>query len=277
MAAEEVATGEVVEQSNVLSEGEVTSIVGGAAPEEAILPSDTPEFEMPDKFQGKSLEEVIKSYQELEKFKGKAPEEGGGQESTEGEVPLEPEKGKEEPTKVEQEQYDRYAESLDKNGSLSDVEYAELAKAGYDKATVDAEITNRKALQEFQSYKQEKALNDVLEPLGGGTDKFKEVADWANQSKTPEDIKAFNETLAKVPKIAQQAMQKGLYEEYASAGTSTDQVLHTGANQTTPSKGYTNETEMFKDMNNPAYNTDPKFNKAVLDKLSRTNREGWSF
>jgi len=269
----EVATGEVVEQSEVLSEGEVTQIVDGANPEEAILPSDEVKFEVPEKFAGKSIEDVIKSYQELEKMKG------GDSESNPGEVPGEPEEGGEdkEPTKVEQEQYNKYAEAYDKNGGLSEAEYTELAELGYDKATVDAEIKARSDIQEFQKYKQDKALNDVLEPLGGGQDKFKEVADWANKNKSEGDVKAFNAELAKAGPLAQQALLKGLYAEYDSAGEVTDTVLHTNTPQSQGSKGYANETEMFKDMSNPAYNTDPKFNKAVQDKLSRTNTDGWSF
>lgn len=267
--AEEVATGEaVVEQSEVLTEGEVTAIVEGKAPEEALLPSDKTEFEMPEKFAGKSIEDVIKSYQELEKLKG------GGQESTEGEEPSPEPEVKEEGA---DEQYNKFAESYDKNGSLSEAEYAELAEAGYTKEQVDAEIDNRNTQKEFEQYKADKALNDVLEPLGGGTDKFKEVADWANKSKSTEDVKAFNDALAAAPKMAQQAMLRGLYAEYASAGEATDTILHTNAPQATQGKGYANETEMFKDMSNPAYNTDPKFNKAVADKLGRSDTKGWSF
>ena len=260
-AGETVVT---TEESAVLSEGEVNTIVEGAPTEEApTLPSDATEFTMPEKFAGKSAEEIAKSYLELEKFKG------GGQESTEGEVPSEPEEGGE-VTEIQQEQYDRYAQSLDDNGELSAEEYAELAKAGYDKATVDAEIAARNEEKEFQKYKADKALNDVLEPLGGGADKFKEVATWANETKTPEEVKAFNDALASSPKIAQQALLKGLYAEYDSSGT-PDTILHTNTPQSLPSKGYKTQEEFFKDIGSEEYQNNPAYRAAVEAKMAKSN------
>ena len=272
----EVVAGEaVVEQSEVLSEGEVTNIVDGVEPEAAILPSDKVEFEVPEKFKDKSIEDVIKSYQELEKMKGasQVPEEGGDVKSEEKpNSASEPEEGGDkEPTKVEQEQYNKYADSYDKNGELSTAEYAELAKLGYDKTTVDKEIADRTVLQEFQTYKQEKTLNDVLEPLGGGQEKFKEVATWANENKDAAEVKAFNDTLASVPKMAQQALLKGLYAEYEASGQAIDTILHTGANQSTPSKGYKTQEEFFKDVGSEEYQNNPKYREAVEAKMSRSD------
>jgi len=269
MAEIEVAAPEVVtEQSAVLDESEVQSVLSEGEQPEAGLPSDEVTFEMPEKFAGKSAEEIAKSYMELEKFKAKAeeaePEEGGDNLSKEEEKSEE-----KEPTKEEKASYDKYVDSYAKNGELSEAEYSELAEAGYTKEQVDNEI-------DYRNYKQEKTLNDVLAPLGGGAEKFKEVSAWAQENKTPEDIKAFNEALAGAPKLAQQALLKQLYGEY-DTGTSSADVLHTNSTQTTTSKGYSSESELFTDMNNPAYNTDPKFNAKVMEKLGRTNKEGWSF
>ncbi len=253
---------------------EATPTEGGelVQPEETPgLPSDTVEFEVPDKFAGKSIEDVIKSYQELEKMKG------GGQESTEGEAPLPEPEVNETVTEVQQEQYQQYADSLDKNGSLSDAEYAELAKAGYDKATVDKEIVDRADRLEFNKYKANKTLDDVLDPLGGGQEKFRQVADWANNSKDKAEVAEFNAALKAAPKMAQQAMLRGLYAEFESSADAGDTVLHTNSSQRAGSKGYTNESEMFKDMNSPSYLSDPKYNKAVMDKLAISDTTGWSF
>ena len=265
---------EVETQSAVLDETEVTEALSteeAPAQEEVTLPSDEVAFDMPEKFKGKSAEEIAKSYLELEKLKGKQEEEVV-QESTEGEEPSE------EPTKaIEVEQYNKYAESFDANGGLSEAEYQELADAGYSREVVDAEIAARNDRQEFDKYKQEKTLNAILEPLGGGQEKFKEVAQWANQTKTPEDVKAFNDALAMSSKVAQQAMLRGLYAEYASAGSQTDTVLHTNTPQTISTKGYATESDFMKDLNNPAYKTDKSYVKAVEAKLARSNTNHWSF
>jgi hypothetical protein len=257
--AEEVQGEEVVVEPTASEEG--------VQEEEVVtLPSDEPEFEMPEKFQGKSIEDIVKSYQELEKMKG------GDDKSQEEKVEDKPT----EKTSPEEEQYQKYAESLDKNGSLSDAEYAELAEAGYDRATVDAEIQRRNDLKEFEAYRAEKALKEVLEPLGGGTEKFKEVSDWANKTKSEEEMKEFNSTLAAIPKVAQQAMLKQLYAEYEAAEDKPIDVLHTNTPQSTPSKGYTSEADFFKDISSPEYRTHKSFTKAVEAKLAKTNTEGWS-
>jgi hypothetical protein len=259
--AEEVQ-GDVVDTPTTTTEGTTPEV---EATEEVKLPSDQEEFVVPEKFEGKSLEDVIKSYQELEKLKG-------GDEVSEEKSPEEvkPTEGGEE------EQYQKYAESLDKNGELSAEEYAELEKAGYDKATVDAEIQRRADLKEFEEYKKEKALNEVLEPLGGGTEKFKEVAEWFAKTNSPEEVKEFNETLASVPKLAQQALLKELYSKYSDASEGGEVTLHTNTPQTTPTKGYASESDFFKDISSPDYRTHKSFAKAVEAKLAKTNTEGWS-
>jgi len=235
--------------------------------QEVKLPSDEVEIVVPDKFKDKSKEDIIKAYVELERMK-----KGGDSEiSQEGE---EPSKEPEEKS-AEEIAYEKYEKSLEENGALSEAEYEELAKAGYDKATVDAEIQRRQEQKEFENWKREKALSDVLEPLGGGTEKFKEVAEWAAKSKTPEEVQAFNEALAAAPKLAQQALLKELYAEYDSAGTS-DTVLHTNTPQMSPSRGYASEADFFKDISAPEYTSQKSFAKAVEKKLAQTDTTGWS-
>lgn len=251
------------EQSVVLTEGEVEAVVKGEGiPEEvpASLPSDQVEFKVPEKFEGKSLEDVIKSYQELEKFKG------GDTESKEGEEPSKEEV--KEPTKVEAEEYQKYADSLDKNGKLSDAEYAELAEAGYDKATVDAEIQGRADREEFETYKKDRTLNAMLEPLGGGQDKFKSVSDWANTTKSADEVKAFNQELAASGPMAKQALLKELYSEYDSAGVEADSVLHSNTTLKQGNKGYATQEEFFKDVGSPEYQTNESYRKAVESKMA---------
>ena len=255
----------VAEQSEVLSEAEVNTITEGAPSEPTpVLPSDVEKFEVPEKFAGKSIEDVIKSYQELEKLKGGEPV----SEEEPNSAP-EPEEGGDS-KEIAEDVYDKYAQSYDKNGTLSDAEYAELAEAGYDKAVVDAEIAERVDLKGYQDYKQEKALTDVLEPLGGGTDKFKAVADWASKSKTPEEVGAFNEALAGAPKLAQQALLRQLYGEYDSAGEVQDTILHTNTPQGQASKGYKTQEEFFKDVGSEEYKTNPAYRQAVEQKMSQS-------
>ena len=253
-----------VAQSEVLSEGEVQDIVDGVEPEEALLPSDTTEFEIPEKFQGKSLEDVIKSYQELEKMKVTKQEEEVVPKATEE---------KEEAPKDDKPtgEYDKYIQSFEEKGELSEDDYAELEKAGHSREEIDKTIEDYKLQKEFQEYKQEKALMEVLEPLGGGTEKFKEVAMWANANKPAEEVAEINAELARAGKLAQQALLKTLYAEYEAAGEEEASVLHTNSSQATPNKGYSTQEEFFKDIGSAEYKNNPKYRAAVEAKMARSD------
>jgi len=261
------AEGEIVEQSTVLSESEVQETLEtpvGEAEEVASLPSDSPDFEVPDKFKGKSTEEVIKSYLELEKFKGKTEtEEGGDTEATQ-----EKEEAPTEDKAPEAGEFQKYADALDKNGELSTDDYTELAEKGYTKEQVDEEI-------EYRQYKKDKAIKSMTDTLGGGVEKFTEVTRWANENKDATELAEFNKALTSSGKIAQQAMLKGLYAEY-EAGNTTDTTLHTNAPQVTPGKGYTSEADFFKDIGSEDYKTHKSFAKAVEAKLAKTDTTGWA-
>jgi len=258
----------VVEQSAVLSEGEVASITEETTePEVPALPSDEEEFVVPEKFKGKSLEDVIKSYQELEKFKGQKEE---PQEAPEPTKEVEP-KASEEPAPIDPTKYKEYTTTYMEKGELSEEQYQELAEQGYDREAVDAEI-------DYYNYKQERAVKQIVEPLGGGTEKFKEVAKWAKQNKTEAEINEFNAALAAAPKLAQQAMLKTLYAEYDS-GTSKEGggPIHTNTPQRATSKGYANESEFFKDISTAEYKTDKNYAAQVEAKLAQSDTSKWSF
>lgn len=260
--------GTQVEQSTVLSEEEVQQVVEGQG-DEITLESDKEQFEMPDKFAGKSAEEIAKAYLELEKLKAKqaGEQEGGDSKSAEEDANQEEEETKpKELTKIEEAKLQEYEKTFNETGSLSEEQYSELEEAGYTREQVDREI-------EFREYQQVKAVEELT---GDTIDKFKEVVKWAHENKTPEEIKEFNEALKGSNKLGQQALLKTLYAE-AAKGSTEDVTLHTNTPQKTASKGYANESELFADMNNPAYKNDPKYQQKVMDKLSVSDTTGWSF
>ena len=262
----EETTVEQVEQSEVLAPEEVEQVLSGEEETNVELPSDKEEFQVPEKFQGKSQEEIIKAYLELEKMKSNPTEEGKGGDQENLQEGEEPSPDKTEDTK-ENIDVSKYEEKYWSEGGLSDDDYAELEKAGFTKEQVEQEI-------EFREWKREKALKDVLEPLGGGMEKFKEVAQWIAQNRDPEEVKEINLALATTPKVAQQALLKTLYAEYDSANNGP---IHTNNPQTTPTKGYANESEFFSDISKPEYTTDKNYAKAVEKKLEMSDTTGWSF
>jgi len=245
-------------QSEVLTEEEVAKVVEGEPQEEeVILPSDQETFELPEKFKGKSAEEIAKAYIELEKMK-----KGGDEQVSQGEEeppPSEeaPEKGTDEDTKDNIE-LSKYEEKYLKEGGLSDEDYAELEKAGYSKDKVDEHI-------EFVEYKREKAIKGVLEPIGLDLDSFKELSVWIAENKSQEEIAEINSTLEASPKLAQQALLKTLKEEFSGGET---EPIHTNAPQSRPSKGYATQEEFFKDVGSSEYQNNPKFRQAVEAKMA---------
>jgi len=259
-------------QSAVLTEGEVEEVVSEETQTEEVgLPSDEVEFEVPEKFKGKSAEDIIKSYQELEKLHAKK---GGEEEVSQEEKPEDKPEGeetsKEEVSQLSTEELSTFEQSYKENGGLTEEDYAALEKKGFSKEQIDEEIS-------YREYKEEKAINQVIEPLGGGKEKLQEVVKWAGENKTPEEVQAFNSALASAPLVAQQAMLKGLYAEYDTSGSSTTEVYHSGSGTKGPSKGYATEADFMKDLDHPAYKTDKSFVKKVETKLGISNTDEWSF
>lgn len=221
--------------------------------EEVVLPSDIPTFEMPEKFKGKSAEEIAKSYVELEKLYSRKIEN----------------KSTTEPAPLSQEQYSKFETKFRETGSLSEEDYAELEKLGYSREVVDTEIA-------YRQYQEEKNILDVLAPLGGGLEKLNQVASWAKETKSEEEVKNINEALKSTNKQGQQAILKMLYNEYENRNTSQEPI-HTNSPQVPRTRGYNNEADFFKDLSDPRYKSGDKyFIKAVEQKLSLTDTSNWS-
>ncbi|OYT57740.1 MAG: hypothetical protein B6U76_00090 [Desulfurococcales archaeon ex4484_217_2] len=260
-------------QSVVLSEEEVSTVVQseeGTLPEsteegkEVILPSDQSEVEIPEKFKDKSPEEIIKAYQELEKKLGeKQPDEK--KEETPSEEPEEPEK---EPVPITPEEYKSFEQKYYEQGGLSDEDYAALEAKGIPRDVVDQEI----AWREFQ---EQQAIKKVVEPIGLSQTDLQEVVTWARETKSEDDIQAFNEALSSSNTKGQQALVKALWIEY-KASTNQSLDLHTRSRSPgKPSKGYSNESEFLADISNPAYGKDKSYVAAVEAKLASSNTDGW--
>jgi len=261
--SEQVETPAVEEQSTVLSEEEVTQVVEGTSEEEVTLPSDEVSFEMPEKFQGKSAEDIARAYLELEKMKAKSSEEEKGGDTTSQEEKSKDDTKDEESSKTTEVIQDYVQEFLEK-GELSEESYKALEEQGYTKEQVQDQM-------DFIKYKQEKTITTILEPLGGGVEKFNEVAVWAKENKSEAEVEAFNKALATAPLEAQRLLLKGLYSEYDSSNSTQEEVLHTNTPQTKPKGVYTTQEEFFKDIGSEEYKNNPKYRQMVEDKLGRSD------
>ena len=267
----------VVEKSTVLSEEEVQSTLSGEeAQTDTSLPSES-DFEMPEKFQGKSAEEIAKAYAELEKMKNQSkeetPEEQQPEEAADDSEFINPmlEEGRPEGSKdVPADQFVDFVNEYDTNGELSADSYSKLEELGYSKEFVDEKIG-------YINYKREKEADAVLEPYGG-TEEFKKVSAWAAENFTEAQLENINTQLASGNKATQDAVLSSLFMGYKQSGkveAPQDVTLHTNQPQATRTEGYATKSEYLKDAKDPRYEKDAGYRKQVEQKMLKTDMRKW--
>ena len=267
----------VVEKSTVLSEEEVQSTLSGEeAQTDTSLPSES-DFEMPEKFQGKSAEEIAKAYAELEKMKNQSkeetPEEQQPEEAADDSEFINPmlEEGRPEGSKdVPADQFVDFVNEYDTNGELSADSYSKLEELGYSKEFVDEKIG-------YINYKREKEADAVLEPYGG-TEEFKKVSAWAAENFTEAQLENINTQLASGNKATQDAVLSSLFMGYKQSGkveAPQDVTLHTNQPQATRTEGYATKSEYLKDAKDPRYEKDAGYRKQVEQKMLKTDMSKW--
>jgi len=237
-----------------VSQPEATPEVDTSTEEsEVTLPSDVDNFEIPDKFKGKSAEEIAKAYVELERMK----QGGVNEQGIEGETP--PESNEE----AQEEQPNYFQEYLE-SGTLSEESLAELEKQGYKREEVIDRL-------EFEKYRQEKAIAELVEPIGG-IEEYTKLNEWAKDNIPEEDLIAFTQEFQAAGPMARTAMLKDAYSLYKqSIGEPYDGIIHTNEPQSAPAKGYTSQAELQKDMSDPRYGIDRSYTQEVEKKLSRSD------
>jgi len=237
--------------SAVLNETEIQEALGGSTEEEVVLPSEQEEFELPEKFKGKSAEEIAKAYTELEKLKARQTEEETEEEPTvEGEF--------EESDEIDLgDYYKQYIET-------GEFDAEALSELGVDVDEVRDQF-------EYAAYKQQKAVSAVLDPIGVTMDEVTEAASWLSETQGEAEAEALNEALANSTVSVQRVLIKGLMDSYKEANNIAPDVLHTGEPQSLPSQGYKTQDEFFKDIGSPEYQNNPKFREAVEKKMAKSN------
>ncbi len=242
------AQGEVVAQEEQI---EVETGPANKTEQEEVttLPSDTEEFVMPDKFQGKSAEDIARSYIELERHRG----------TQEGVPPVTPEDGSEAPK--EESGDSKYLEEFLATGELSEDSYKELEEKGVSKEKIDDAL-------EYEKYKQDKATKEMADVVGG-IEKYSAMEKWAVGNYSEEDRAAFVTEFQGSGKLAREALLRDLYANYTKANEGTD-VIHTNEGQYTPKKGYASEHEFQQDLADRRYGTDRSYTKMVEAKMAKT-------
>lgn len=220
-------------------------------PEEAPtpLPSEVGEFTMPEKFAGKSVEDIAKAYVELEKFKN------GGETPTPTPAP-------ETPTPTEEP--NKYYQEFVEKGELSEESFVELEAAGHTREDINDRLG-------YEKYKQTQKVNQVVDVIGG-IENYQAMEAWATDNVVDAERTEFTTEFTNASDYVKKVMLKDMYARF-QAGTATPKtpdVIHTNESQYTISKGYESQHALQADMADPRYGTDRSYTQAVEAKVAKS-------
>ena len=209
---------------------------------------ETPKEKILGKFN--SQEELVKSYQELEKKLGTPKEESKPADL----------KAEAKPEGLKGIDFSAVQGEFEENGKLSDETYKNLENSGLPKSYVDNYIEGIKAVSlKFEEEAYESA---------GGKENYEKMISWVKDTLSPEEVKMFNDGIERDNHTALYTI-KGMVARYQA--NTKEPNLTTGENATA-STGirYESMAQVKADMSNPKYEKDPAFRKEVEEKLARS-------
>ena len=246
-----------VEENPTLEEQDKALQEAQKAPTEK--PSETSETRpewLPEKFA--DAQELAKAYGELEKKQSQPKEETKESEvSTTEQLKINKEKV-EEATGLG---LDNYYSEYEKNGTLSEKSYKDLAGKGLDKTLVDSYIDGQSALAD----KHVGSIHSVV----GGKEKYDNIVKWASANLADNEVKAFNDMMDSGTLDQAQLAISGIQAKYNSVNQ--EPSLFSGERADTSIGAYRSVGEMLTDINNPKYATDGAFRADVEAKVKASN------
>ena len=247
-----------VEENPTLEEQDKALQEAQKAPSEK--PSETSETRpewLPEKFA--DSKELAKAYGELEKKLSSREEDKSyeNEKSTTDQLKINKEKV-EEATGLG---LDNYYSEYEKNGTLSEKSYKDLAGKGLDKTLVDSYISGQQALAD----KHVGTIHSVV----GGKEKYDTIVKWASDNLADNEVKAFNDTMDNGTLDQAQLAISGIQAKYNSVNQ--EPSLFSGERADTSKGAYRSVGEMLTDINNPKYSTDSAFRADVEAKVKASN------
>ena len=221
---------------------------------------------LPEKF--KSVEDLAKSYSELEKKLG---EQTPKEETVD---PVSATKLKEEAPKQENSleiaedavenaglNFDTLAQEYAEKGQLGDESYKALEQSGIPKAYVDQFIAGQKAIGEQQT-------NNV-KSMVGGEEAYNEMAQWASKNMSDGEKKAYNEAVNSSNMDTVKLAVDSLKAKYQAAN-GTEPNLVQGKATPVAEQGYDSWAQVTEAMADPRYAKDPAYQAAVKAKIANS-------
>ena len=234
-------------------------------PVEETKPTQSKPEGLPEKFN--SVDELVKSYSELEKKLGEQ-----SQPTKQSVDPVSKTEVKQEQPKSDLDiatkavdsaglNMETLSEEFAKDGKLADGSYKSLEKAGIPKEYVDRFIAGQQAIADQQSA--------TVKNLVGGTEAYDSMSEWAGQNLTETEKQAYNTAVNSKDLEAVKLAVVGLKARYAQSTGSEPQLVE-GKASPSGEQGFASWAQVTQAMSDPRYAKDPAYQAEVKNKLANS-------
>ena len=233
-------------------------------PVEEIKPTQSKPEGLPEKFN--SVDELVKSYSELEKKLGEQsqPTEKSVDPVSKAELKGQPKSDLDIATKAVDSaglNMDSLAEEYAKDGKLADGSYESLQKAGIPKDYVDRFIAGQQAIADQQS--------SSVKEMVGGTQAYDTMSEWAGQNLSETEKTAYNSAVNSKDLEAVKLAVVGLKARYSQA-TGSEPKLVEGKSSVSGEQGFQSWAQVTQAMSDPRYAKDVAYQAEVKNKLANS-------
>ena len=211
---------------------------------------------LPEKF--KSVEDLAKSYQELEKKLGDSQsKETEVSKDTNSDLDI-----AEKAVKTAGLNMDTLASEYAEKGELDEKSYEALEKAGIPKDYVNQFIEGQKAIADQQATS--------IKNMVGGADAYAEMSNWAAENMSDEEKSAYNTAVNSKDIETAKLAVVGLKAKFEKANGNEPNLLE-GKGTVSGEKGYASWAEVTRAMSDDRYSKDPAYQALVKEKLSKSD------
>ena len=233
-------------------------------PVEEIKPTQSKPEGLPEKFN--SVDELVKSYSELEKKLGEQsqPTEKSVDPVSKAELKGQPKSDLDIATKAVDSaglNMESLSEEYAKEGKLADGSYKSLEKAGIPKDYVDRFIAGQQAIADQQS--------SSVKEMVGGTQAYDTMSEWAGQNLSETEKTAYNSAVNSKDLEAVKLAVVGLKARYAQA-TGSEPKLVEGKSSASGEQGFQSWAQVTQAMSDPRYAKDVAYQAEVKNKLANS-------
>ena len=233
-------------------------------PVEEIKPTQSKPEGLPEKFN--SVDELVKSYSELEKKLGEQsqPTEKSVDPVSKAELKGQPKSDLDIATKAVDSaglNMESLSEEYAKDGKLADGSYKSLEKAGIPKDYVDRFIAGQQAIADQQST--------TVKDLVGGTQAYDNMSEWAGNNLNETEKTAYNSAVNGKDLDAVKLAVVGLKARYAQA-TGSEPKLVEGKSSASGEQGFQSWAQVTQAMSDPRYAKDVAYQNEVKNKLANS-------